>query len=126
MLHLLINLFISLARVLLEENGVWVDMAYGLEDLFKSHPQSLNVTFQEAWHAVGAWGGKDGEIWATHMIQSTAITGQSMSQYFGMTIEEFEKFVTELSEQLYSFDYNTSFSTIRVFCQKARRINGHM
>ncbi|CAG8622638.1 9669_t:CDS:2 [Paraglomus occultum] len=107
-------------RVLLEENGVWVDMAYELENLLKSHPQSLNVTFQEVWHAVGTWGGKDGEIWADHMIQSATLTSQSLLQYWGMSPEEFQKFVRELSEQLHSFDYNTSFSTIRVFCQKAR------
>ncbi|CAG8583660.1 5371_t:CDS:2, partial [Paraglomus occultum] len=108
-------------RVLLEKNGAWVDMAYGVETLFKSHPHCLNVTFQEVWHAMGTWGGRDGEIWANFIIQYTAITSQSLSQYWGMTPEEFQKFVIELSEQLHSLDYNTSFSTIRVFCQKTRR-----
>jgi len=112
----------SLGRQLLEDRGVWVGLAHELEKLLSTHPQTLNVVRQEIEHAVGPWGGKDGEIWATHLIQSLEAAAPSLIDCLSMSPEEFRVFSKEYTKQLRDPKCKTKTTTFRVFCQKSDMI----
>jgi len=109
---------LTLGKQLLEDRGVWVGLAHELEKLLSNHPQASNIAMQEIDHSVGPWGGKDGEIWATHLIQSLDAAGPSLIDCFSMTPEEYKAFSKKFEKQLRDPNCKTKTSTFRVFCQK--------